>query len=177
MSMILALTTVEDSTIRRLLEDPEQVWRVLAPDDTEMHPAGQLDLAEGEGTSIDLDKAWHGIHYLLTGTEWEGTGPAAFLLVGGKEVGDVDVGYGPARALSAAEVRAAHDHLSGISDADLRARFDPADMMEQDIYPTIWDRDPEDDDTLGYLIEYVGILRTFLAETVARKRGLLVHIG
>ena len=105
MSMILALTTVEDATIRRLLEEPEQVWRVLAPDDASMHPPGQLDLVEGEGQSIDLDKAWHGIHYLLAGTEWEGTGPAAFLLAGGKEVGDVDVGYGPARALSAAELQ------------------------------------------------------------------------
>lgn len=177
MSMILALTTVEDSTIRRLLEDPEQVWRVLAPDDSDMHPPRPMDLVEGEGHSTDLDKAWHGIHYLLTGTEWEGTGPAAFLLAGGREVGDVDVGYGPARALSASEVRAAQEHLAGIADAELRSRFDPADMLEKDIYPTIWDRAPEDDDTLGYLIEYVGILRAFLAETVAQKRGLLIHIG
>jgi hypothetical protein len=175
--MILALTTVEDSTIRRLLEDPEQVWRVLAPDDPEMHPARPMELAAGESNSTDLDKAWHGIHYLLTGTEWEGTGPAAFLLAGGKEVGDVDVGYGPARALSASEVRAAHEHLAGLGDAELRSRFDPADMMEKDIYPTIWDRASEDDDTLGYLMEFVGILRSFLAETVARKRGLLIHIG
>lgn len=27
-------------------------------------------------------------------------------------------------------------------------------MVKKEIYPEIWDRDPKDDDTLGYLIEY-----------------------
>lgn len=34
---------------------------------------------------------------------------------------------------------------------DLRKRFLPTQMIEHDIYPTIWNRDPEQDDTLVYL--------------------------
>jgi hypothetical protein len=34
--------------------------------------ATPLVLSEGEGDVVDLDKTWHGIHYLLTGTAWEG---------------------------------------------------------------------------------------------------------
>src|SRR5215203_4027303 len=53
---------------------------------------------------IDLDKSWHGIHYLLTKTAWAGEPPLSFLVLGGAEVGDIDVGYGTARAFRSDEV-------------------------------------------------------------------------
>lgn len=52
-----------------------------------------------DGDEIDLEKAWHGLQFLFTGTAWEGDEPACYLVRGGLEVGKVDVGYGPARAL------------------------------------------------------------------------------
>jgi hypothetical protein len=205
MSMILGLTTVSDATIARLLADPPLVWRLLAPDDPDAYqrarqsarkpswlgrlfgrpapePAEDADdgpelaLADGEGETKDLDKAWHGIHYLLTGTAWEGRMPLAFLLAGGRPVGEVDVGYGPARALTASETNAAHQALSRLADDELRRRFDPADMMRKKIYPEIWDSPPEEDDTLSYLMENVQDLRGFLGETVQRGYGLLVSV-
>ena len=133
-------------------------------------------LAEGEGLSTDLDKAWHGIHYLLTGTAWEGAKPLNFLISGGRPVGDIDVGYGPARVLSASETRAAHEALAQLSEDDLRGRFDPAAMTSKEIYPEIWDRPPEEDDTLGYLLEYARTLRGFLAQAVEQGQGLVVYL-
>jgi hypothetical protein len=59
-------------------------------------------------------------------------------------------------------VRKARDALRVLSDDDLRARFNPSDMIAKEIYPEIWDRSPADDDTLGNLIEYVQELRRFL---------------
>jgi len=202
--MILGLTTLSDANIARVAGDPPLVWRVLAPDDPEHYeeargavarpsflgrlfgkgaakapdadPAGPFALGDDEGVSTDLDKAWHGIHYLLTGTAWEGNAPLNFLVAGGREVGDIDVGYGPARVLTAAETRAAHTALAGIGDEALRARFDPTGMMESEIYPEIWDRSPDEDDTLGYLMDYVRILRTFLAEAVVRQHGLVISL-
>ena len=199
MSMILGMATVSDATIARLLADPPLVWRVIAPDDPEMYDdargaaakpsfmarlfgkkndaeggAADLVLAEGEGSTADLDKAWHGIHYLLTGTAWEGSAPLNFLVSGGRPVGDIDVGYGPARVLKAAEARAAREALGRIGDDELKARFKPADMMAKEIYPEIWDRDPEEDDTLEYLMEHVRILRDHLAQAVERGHGLVL---
>jgi len=206
MSMILGLIALGDANISRVLADPPLVWRVMAAEDTEpnedAHPpvaktswlgrifgrapaAGSprsatprlpFVLAEGEGSSTDLDKAWHGIHYLLTKTAWEGRAPLNFLVAGGRQVGKIDVGYGPARVLSAAETQAAHAALALIDDETLRARFDPADMAAKEIYPEIWDRDPEHEDSLDYLLEYAGILRTFLAQVVERKQGLVVYL-
>ena len=202
MSMILGLTDVSERTRQRLLADPPLVWRLIAPDDPEAYadararsprpsllrrllggkagaavsPPAELELEDGEGDSEDLDKAWHGIHFLLTGRDEGGDIPAGFLLAGGQQVGSDDVGYGPARVLSAADTRAVAAHLERCTDADLRARFDPERMMALDIYPGIWDRDPDEDDVCGYLLEYWATLRRVVGGAARRGHGLLITL-
>lgn len=116
MGMILSLVTVRDSTIQRLLADPPLVWKLVAPDDPDAYEnelaasgraASELELLEGEGWQIDLDKSGHGIHYLLTGSDGEGDPPLNLLVSGGKTIGDIEVGYGPARALTSQQVQIA----------------------------------------------------------------------
>ena len=203
MGMILGLSTVADSTIDRLLEKPTLIWQVLAPDDhggaasrsTQYMPGffarlfrrkkadcvppsmPELQLADDERNETDLDKAWHGIHYLLTGSDWGGDPPLNFLVTGGLPVGDVDVGYGPARVFHSSEVARIHDALCAIQPDELRRRYNPDAMMEQEIYPTIWDRDPKDDDALGYLMEYFAVLRRFISEAAGRGLGIVVTIS
>ena len=204
MGMYLALASLSEETIERLHADPPLVWQLVAPDDPEAvararaenaprpgmlsrffgkrateappPPPPPLVLADGEGEVVDLDKSWHGLHYLLTGSAWEGDPPLNFLLVGGRDVGLDEVGNGPARTFSPAETRAVAAALGGLTDEDLQSRFAPAEMMELEIYPEIWDRAPAEDDTLGYLMEHVGELRRALAGVVARGHGLLVTL-
>jgi hypothetical protein len=203
MGMRVGLASLSEATISRLHADPPLVWLVVAPDDPDAvarargapkrpgllarllgarveptaSPAiAELVLGDGEGHVGDLDKAWHGIHYLLTGTAWEGDPPLNFLVTGGREVGDEEVGYGPARTFTPAETREIAGALAALSDEQLRARFAPQEMMRLEVYPEIWDRDPAGDDTLGYLMEYTGQLRAALASVVERGHGLLVTI-
>ncbi|ANM30387.1 hypothetical protein ABI59_13605 [Acidobacteria bacterium Mor1] len=197
MGMCFATVTLSDSNIQKVLDDPPLIWRAIAPDDPDAYeeargssrslwarltgrgksaPAADLQLSENEGLEWDLDKAWHGIHYLLTGTDWGGTGAAAFIINGGQQVGDIDVGYGPARVFTAAEVRGIRDALHAVDDQTLRDRFNPTEMMALEIYPTIWDRDPTDDDTLGWLLETIQPLRGHLDETVQNGLGLVVFV-
>ena len=56
---------------------------------------------------LDLDKAWHGLQFLFTNTAWEGDEPACFLVKGGREIGDEEVGYSMPRLLDPPQVRAA----------------------------------------------------------------------
>ena len=140
-------------------------------------PLPPLELTDGEGDLGDLDKSWHGIHYLLTGTADESGTPLEFLVAGGTDVGDEDVGYGPPRVFTSAETRTIATALAAVTDEDLRSRFDPAAMMRAEIYPKIWDRDPKDDDTLGYLMEYVAILREAMNTVTSRGHGLLVVLS
>lgn len=139
-------------------------------------PAVDLPLAPGEVDTIDLDKAWHGIHFMLTGTAWEGEPPLNFPMHGGTVIGEVEVGYGSARGMTAAEVRTVAGALAGIDEAFMRARFDPAQMTRLDIYPGIWDRDPTEDDSLGYCLEYFGALRAFVMRAAERGAGPVISL-
>lgn len=201
MGMCLELVTVSDAIIDQLHADPPLVWALVSPDEPEAVAAARADavrpgllarlfgrtpapvdrpttlsLGAGEGAATDLDKAWHGIHYLLTGTASGGTPPLNALVSGGREIAAVEVGYGAPRTLTAAETRAFAIALNQLSDAELRSRFAPAEMSRLEIYPDIWGRDPAEDDTLGYLLEYVGKLREFLAAAAAQDLGLLVTL-
>jgi hypothetical protein len=49
-------------------------------------------------------------------------------------------------------------------------------MRKEQIYPDIWDRDPREDDTLGYLLEYFDILKSFVRQTTGAGKGMLVYL-
>ncbi|NLG84732.1 MAG: YfbM family protein [Firmicutes bacterium] len=168
MSMIGNLRRLSEADRQRLFEAPHEITSYLY----ENPPKG-----DGPFRDLEIDKVWHGIHYLLTGSAWEGESPLGFLVNGGTAVGDEDVGYGPARGFSAKEVRAIAEALAGIDAATLRARFDSQAMMEAGIYPLVWDRPLTEDDTLGYLLEYFEQLREFIAGAAAAGDALLVYIN
>src|SRR5262249_60003757 len=92
---------------------------------------GQLSQAarpKGEPApkGISLDKAWHGLHYLLCGAAEPAPGPLGQAVIGGTEIGD-DLGYGPARYFTAAQAAGIARALQAPRlEARLRARFDPA---------------------------------------------------
>ena len=199
MSMILVINTLRDENIARVLTDPPLIWSVLAPDDPELVTRSRassrgllarlfgrskaptehdpLVFADGEVQETDLDKAWHGIHYMLTGSDWKGDFPLSFLLCGGETVGNIDVGYGPARVLTSEQVRAVDRALEPVDEAYLRARFKPDEMMKLGIYPSIWDRDPADDDTFDYCAHFFASLKTFVTDAAQRGVGLVVSLS
>ena len=89
------------------------------------------------------EKAWHGLHYLLTGSSGESGLPLGFLLEGGREVGE-DMGYGSPRLFEPAEVQQLNTALAPITDDELWSRFDAEAMEAESIYPCIWDEEEEE---------------------------------
>src|SRR5438105_15078040 len=73
---------------------PLELARLMAGDNEADDP---IPRHESSPTLVSLEKAWHGLHYLLTVTMPDG-GPLAFGLERGEPVGE-DLGYGPARVL------------------------------------------------------------------------------
>jgi len=59
---------------------------------------------QGAGDVLSLDKAWHGVHYVLCGAVEPGESLVSRAVLGGTEVGEDFSGYGPARCFSGAEV-------------------------------------------------------------------------
>jgi hypothetical protein len=127
-------------------------------------PPGSPGRPEDQGKALSIDKAWHGVHYLLCGEVEPGATLLSQAVLGGTEFGD-DLGYGPARYFSVEQVAAIAPELSRPDlEAEMRARFDPARMLCLGIYPGGWDRGPG-----GWLLEEFRRLRDFYVEAAARR--------
>lgn len=127
-----------------------------------------------ETTAFDVDKAWHGIHFLLTGSAWEGDGPLAFILHGGREISE-DLGYGPPHGFTSAEVKTIDGALQNIAPATLFERADPQDFAKHEIYPEVWTRESKES-CIGYVIEYLNALKKFVGDVAQSRRGLVIYI-
>jgi hypothetical protein len=125
--------------------------------------------------AFDVDKAWQGIHFLLTGSDWEGDGPLAFILHGGREISE-DLGYGPAHGFSSSEVKTIDAALRDVDGASLFARADPGEFTKREIYPEVWDKEPKEQ-CIGYVIEHFNGLKKFIGEAAQSGRALIAYIG
>jgi hypothetical protein len=65
--------------------------------------------------------------------------------------------------------------LDQMTPEELSKRFDSRHMMELEIYPEIWDRDPSDDDTLQWLLSYFVDLKPFVKRASEAGDGLVIH--
>src|SRR5438105_13579273 len=123
MAMIGNLRPASDAEIERLLANPAEITRFLYGADAQ------------DGERAVLNKAWHAIHFVLTGSRLGGEEPLNFLASEGTPVGEIDVGYGPARVLTSQQVRALAKALSSLAPEDLAARVDLRKLDEELIYP------------------------------------------
>jgi uncharacterized protein DUF1877 len=118
--------------------------------------------ASGKGASISIEKAWHGVHYLLCGQAVPGAGLASQAVMGGTDVGE-DLGYGPARYFDAPTVAAiAHELTQPNLEAEMTARWDPDQMTALGIYPAVFTSDDEQ-----WLMDAFRDLRKFYVDAAA----------
>jgi len=108
---------------------------------------------------FDVDKAWHGLHAVLTGSADECDHPLSSVVFGGEEFG-ADLGYGPSRYLTADEVRQLAAALDELEPADFRAQVDLAALDDLDTYPDAWDADDETDDNVRWLLDAFETVRS-----------------
>ena len=152
---------VSDSTLEALRKDPDSAEDVFYADDD----------SGPEGT-FDVDKAWHGLHYLLTGTSDGGEPPIAWAIFGDEELG-ADLGMGGSNFLTPEQVPEVAAVLSDFTDDALRQNFNPEQMQAFDIYPGLWMRDGQV--ALDYVMHHFKPLVQFYADTAARGDGLVIH--
>jgi hypothetical protein len=149
----------------------------LSPNDARaLTPPKILSLLQAnpsKGSTLDIDKMWHGIHFLLTGSAEPTNAPGSLAIFGGKEVGD-DLGYGPARLLSPSDVKLVAQLLKDTSVEKLRARYDAKKMDQLQIYPSIWLS--EGDDAFNELAASYRMLAAFYEKTAAAGQAMLLVI-
>jgi hypothetical protein len=191
MSMICNLRRASPDDLTRLLAHPDEIsrflygveesgpgtirllWALVRRKPPSMSSTAPVAPPPDDATE-DVDKAWHGLHFLFTGTAWDGEEPACYLVTGGEAIGTVDVGYGPARALAPDRVREFAGFLASLSRDELTRRYDPERMAELRIYPETWTDDA--DEMLAYLLENFETLRDFVTGARDAGEGLLVYL-
>ena len=174
MSMIFSIRRVSQQDLLKLQSSPDEIEDFLYPE-TEAVWDPQNPAVQANPDEIDLDKSWHAIHYLLTKSAWGGEPPGNLLLCGGKEIGDVDVGYGPARAVSPDEVKGFADFLAGTNTDDLKGRFEPSELSSAEVYPDIWEE--EGSEAFEYIEHFFSVLRDFVAEAAQNGMGFVVWMS
>lgn len=201
MGICCVLKSLSDINASRILADPPLIWRLIAPDDSEIYlecvgankkpgffsrlfgarsalipeELPNFSFCKGENLELDLDKAWHGIHFCLNKSADDGEFPFDFLVRGGKEVGKIEVGYGPARIFTDKEVKKIWEAISHISTESLRKNYQPDQMESLEIYPGIWARDGEE--AFSYLEENFNNLKKFLNQCVINNFGLAIYFS
>jgi Domain of unknown function (DUF1877) len=158
-SMIACFLAISQDELDALYDEPSEIAAVL---DGEY--AAQI---------IDIDKAWHGIHFMLTENN-PASSPLAHAVLGNKKIGEEDVGYGPAQGIAAGSVKQIADTLNGVSEQAFRAMFDVKAMTNSEIYPDIWD---EGEESLSFLLAHFKVLQGFYADAAKAGKAVIAFLN
>jgi hypothetical protein len=125
---------------------------------------------------LDLHKSWHMLHYLFTGTAWEGAAPANTLLLGGREVGE-DLGYGPARIVDARATAEFAAFLAGFTARALKSRLDMKKMKALEIYCAEDDDGASKSELMDDVDANFPLLKDYVTAAAARGNAVAIWMS
>jgi hypothetical protein len=164
--MMTYYVRVSPAQLDRLLKDPKSIHAFLHPDD---------EKTQDDGRQMDIEKTWDIIHFLLTGSREAVEGPLNDVVSGGEDIGDEDVGYGPARYLTPEKVAKAATALSQIPFEALWKRLDLKAMKAADVY--LSESLADDEWHRGWVKQHYEALRKFFAQAAAAHEAIILYLG
>ena len=127
MGMIGNYFRTDDETIKKIKEGEISFFNCLYDEET--------DEELNEEAMLDIDKAWHMLHYLLAGVDEGPTdNPLSKVVLGGEIFDECEMEYG-AWLISKEDVAEACHALKNFSKQSLYEKFSIEDMIKKDIYP------------------------------------------
>lgn len=155
--MTSVLFAIEAERLRPLIKNPDEL-------------AGPMTAHGKDGLGVrdflDLDETWQVIHFLLTGTDFDTSGPLGRATMSGREIGHTQIGCGTVK-----QVAATAKALAKITPEQLAWRFRPAALIEEQIYPDRWEGDGAM--VIGDILPYYEKLRAFYAAAAERGDAVL----
>ncbi|MCE3226876.1 MAG: hypothetical protein K0S32_1427 [Bacteroidetes bacterium] len=125
----------------------------------------------------DVDKAWDGIFFVLTGKSSQDfddvEGAMKWIVFPDNEM---DSGYegSPYFYSTVTETQEVANALNKITNEEFKSRYNSKALTENDVYPGIWD---EGDDALDYLFDNYISLKNFYNQAAAENQAMIVSIG
>lgn len=179
MSVEMFLRRATPEELKRAEGDPEaaraHMWEFQVYDDDEWPEADPVADARLTEQLLNMEKAWHLIHYMLAGDPEGGPWPASALLTAraiNLEELERDPEASAILRLDPDEVREFDEHLRMRSDESLLKRFDLEAARQDGIYLANADPDGMDE----YVFSILEELREFVSATAAAGDGLLIAL-
>lgn len=151
-------------------------WIAVTPGEAEDARTGRLDvweLLEEPVRTVDVDKAWHAVHAVLTGRADEDDTVLGRAVLGGTEFGE-DEGYGPARLLAADEVAAVSAALDELGPVGFEDRVDVEALARLSVYPSVWDDGEEASELRAWLLESFVVLAGAFRAAASEGRAMVI---
>jgi len=166
MSMVANLLRVTQTELDQYLMDSSLLENRIYNEESDTAERGLTD----------IDKAWDGILFLLTGKNVASTEhPLAKVFFSGQLIDEEqDLGYGPAHYVTPAQVVALHQQLANITIANLKAKFDPEKMIQLEVYPNIWD---EGENAYSYLQDYFIEVKNTYSKAAENGEAIITFIN
>ena len=133
MRYLFSIPGIDLSEIASLLHDP-QAMQAKGPE-----ILAAFESAHADPTRVDLEKDWHGLHFLLTGDtsldpDHRQNDPLHKVVMGGDPT-TIEATYGPVRRFSSGDIQQIVDALSALTVDELRARFSADAFNAASVYP------------------------------------------
>ncbi|QDX26268.1 DUF1877 family protein [Sphingomonas suaedae] len=153
MSMVVYLRRATADEVAHLAANPDAVHEMVFSE-------------SADGRLVDFDKAWHALHFMLTGDAGKTGHPLSVLVATDEElIGTDENGFGGYWQFDPARVSAFADALAAVSDDELAQRYDPATMVREYVYlADVFEEEGEE--ALPYVMQGVPALRRFADEAV-----------
>ncbi|KPI48255.1 hypothetical protein IM33_17520 [Clostridioides difficile] len=128
-----------------------------------------------ENSTINIDKAWHTIHFTLTGCSFGGDDDNIFskLVLSGNIFMEID-GEPPAMLITADDVKKLSEAMNNLEEQTFRKKFNISEMLENNIYSVMDDENEEEffDYVWANLIE----LKKFIEEASNEGQAVIFCI-
>ena len=160
MSMIGYYKRLKNEKLQNIIKSKEKTLGSLFKDEN------------GEST-LDIDKSWHGIHFLLTGSPWEGKPPLSYVVLGGQPMDIIDMEYGPPRYITNEQVKEVYKALIQLPIDEIVQSYNAVKFEAAEIYPGIWGEEGQE---LEYLLNYINQIISFLELAVKNDQSIIFYI-
>jgi len=188
MGMLFNLRQVNREDAKKLIDDPSDIYFFLYGE--EMYQPekkkgffsrffGKAEEKQNrrewiepkEEDILDLDKLWHILHYIFARKAWGGTLPEGTLLLGGTELGNIDIGYGPARAILENEISNFSKFLESLNQEEFAKGITAQEIDENEVYYPEWS-----DEEASNLWETVLELRAFFKDAKEKGSAVIMYL-
>ncbi|MCL2620968.1 MAG: YfbM family protein [Defluviitaleaceae bacterium] len=131
-------------------------------------------------TLMDIDKAWHMLHFVLTGqtsVDSSDDNPLSKVAMGGDNIrkGEDCDGWQFGRSITSQQVVATCEVLKGVKKSWIADNFNLSDMLENEVYPVQDHHNKEE--MLEYLLEYFDDVVDFFNEAKDENQAIVFFVA